>query len=186
MKLLFLTFSLILSSSSFASDVPEIFKMLINGKSEYTGRATSVLDNKMENIQAKVTIRKSINTESYSLLFASNGNMSKHRSNTLFPVKGEIFFSLKSDNDEIDNLEYDGESVELLEQDKTFYILETKAEYAKRIARITELNKIYKQQYPVTGRFLGVVRYNVFSVQEIDFFEIATENELIESGTFRK
>ncbi len=166
----------------------QLFEMAIVERYEFRGRATSVLDRKMQNIQSHITIRPTYVDDGFVAIFASDGNKWQHKTNVLFPTVGDVHFSVYKENGAPQSYSLRGRQYELIERDKVFYVTESDFEYEERIKRTHELNKSgrFKMKYPVTGKFMGIGHFNISGVTMVDFFEITEDNQLVEIGTFRR
>ena len=166
----------------------QLFEMAIVERYEFRGRATSVLDRKMQNIQSHITIRPTYVDDGFVAIFASGGNKRQHKTNVLFPTVGDVHFSVYKENGAPQSYSLRGRQYELIERDKVFYVIESDFEYEERIKRTHELNKSgrFKMEYPVTGKFMGIGHFNISGVTMVDFFEITEDNQLVEIGTFRR
>ncbi|MBC76758.1 MAG: hypothetical protein CME64_12155 [Halobacteriovoraceae bacterium] len=187
MKKLFSIFLIAGVCQAFGMNPERLFQMAINGQSEFGGRATSVLDRKMQNIHAFITLRENYVDDGYSATFASNGNKLQHKTNVLFPTVGDIYFSVYNEDGTPVSYKLRGRQFELVEREKIFYIIESDYEYEARLQRIKELNSSgrFRMKYPVTGKFMAIGHFEYNGPTKVDFFEI-TKEELIEIGTFRR
>lgn len=197
---LFAAFFIQFISSAQAVNTERLFKMSIHGKTEFRGRASSVLDSQMLNIDTYMTFRKTYTEGSgWEVSFASNGNnWTQWRTHVLYPTNGEVHFALRDE---------DGKPVKFLmgndgnervttftERPKTYYIVESDFEYERRMVRVEKLNAEFKKhnrttQYPETGKFMAIVEFDVNGPRDVDFFEVEYEEEAMKLnpiGTYRK
>jgi hypothetical protein len=182
------------TSSAQAVSVERLFKMSINGKTQFNGRASSVLDSEMLNIHTFMTFRKTYTGGSgWEVSFASNGNRSVNsRTHVLYPTNGEVLFELvDNDGEPVEySMGHDGNEqlVTHTKKDKTFYIVESDFEYERRMDRVKKINLDRRiTNYPETGKFIAIVEFDIQGPRVVDFFELDEEiNKLIPIGTYRK
>jgi hypothetical protein len=197
---LFIAFFVQLISPAQAISVERLFKMSIHGKTEFKGRASSVLDSQMLNIETFMTFRKTYAEGSgWEVSFASNGNRwVQWRTHVLYPTNGEVHFALRDDKGDAVKFLMGSDGNERVvthtERPKTYYIVESDFEYERRMERVDKLNAEFKKhnnyratKYPKTGKFMAIVEFDINGPVDVDFFEVGEEDmKLTPIGTYRK
>jgi hypothetical protein len=170
------------ATSAFAISAERLLNQrTLNGRvTEFSGRASSVLDMKMLNIHTFMTFSKTYTEGSgWRVSFTSNGNRWTHRSHDLYSTTGEVEFALTDEEGEPqDFIMGNGDNKitrTFMKKDKTLYVVESEFDFKRRVNR-------------ARGKFIAIVEFDAYSPYKADFYEVKeveAAKKLTHLGTYR-